>query len=182
MLKGQGRLLRGGDTLAKIQRVSRNQLHQWLSSGGDFASQRRLAILSDIFCCLGCGGDVAGTEWERQGMLLNILRCTGKPHSEELSGPKCPLHECWETWTQQTLPARGKAVSRPSSHPAWHGEGLQCWTQVHFNLVGASPLVFFSVITLRVKFRFTRLGWKWIWQNHLSPKCNWKLDSGKTVK
>ena len=62
MLRGQGRLLRGRDTLAKVQRVSRNQLHQGLSSGGDFVSQQHLAILSDIFCCLSCGGDVAGTE------------------------------------------------------------------------------------------------------------------------
>lgn len=29
-----------------------------------------------------------------------------------------------------------------------------------FNLIGASPLFFFSVITLMVKFCFTRLGWK----------------------
>lgn len=37
----------------------------------------------------GRGGGAIGTSRKRPGMLLNILQCTGQPHSKELSITKC---------------------------------------------------------------------------------------------
>lgn len=67
-------------------------VHQWLSSGGDFALRAHLAGSGVLFdrCDLGGAADLSG---QRSSLLLNVPERTGQPHDRERSGPTWKEHK-----------------------------------------------------------------------------------------
>ena len=67
--------------------------------------QKHLVMSGGIFGCYTGGGGVAtGVQWvwEKPGLLLNILQCTGRPHNQDLSRSHIRSYVLWRR--QQTLP------------------------------------------------------------------------------
>lgn len=65
-------------------------LVEWFSNRGNFVPQKTFGNIWRYFLSqLGDRELLLATSGERPSILLNILRCTGQPHSKGFSSPKC---------------------------------------------------------------------------------------------